>query len=126
MIFLSFTGPKGLFCFTSRKFIFLTCRISERVNTVSQSVRSPSSVWVAADVRRASCHFLSGVHWQDECIKTHNALLCIAALLRLCVCVGTNQPKNTSTQVVNFPASRADASRGGSASPKRLGNVSMR
>lgn len=46
------------------------CCITEHVNTVSQSVHLPSSIWVLVDVRLAFCQFLSCFHWQDECITT--------------------------------------------------------
>lgn len=46
-------------------------RITEHVNTVSQSERSPSCVRLLVDGRRAFCHFPSCFHWQHECIKTH-------------------------------------------------------
>lgn len=64
--------PLGFVLFhVKKKSIFLMCCITEHVNTVSQSERSPSSIWVLlVDVRRAFCHFLSCCHWQDECIET--------------------------------------------------------
>ncbi len=45
------------------------CFTTEHVNTVSQSERVPSSIWVFVDVRHAFCHFLSCCQRRDECIE---------------------------------------------------------